>query len=70
MWAEALKRDRLASYRFIVEGHADPRGTSEGNLVLSRERAESVKRYLVDIHGIAPVRLAAEGKGTSKGAAL
>jgi len=61
--AAALKNDRLADYTFNVEGHADPRGSSEANLVLSQHRAESVREYLVATHSIAPERLKAEGKG-------
>lgn len=61
--AAALKNDRLADYSFNVEGHADPRGSAEANLVLSQQRAESVREYLVSAHGIAADRLKAEGKG-------
>lgn len=61
--ATALKNDRLAEYSFNVEGHADPRGSAEANLVLSQHRAESVRSYLVAQHGIAAERLKAEGKG-------
>lgn len=61
--AAALKNDRLADYTFNVEGHADPRGSAEANMVLSQQRAESVRDYLVTTHGIAPDRLKAEGKG-------
>jgi outer membrane protein OmpA-like peptidoglycan-associated protein len=61
--ASALKNERLASYGFLVEGHADPRGAPDANLVLSQERADSVKRYLIDRHGIEPSRLTAEGRG-------
>ena len=61
--ASALKNDRLASYGFVVEGHADPRGTPDANLLLSQERAESVKRYLTERHGIEAARLTAEGRG-------
>jgi OmpA-OmpF porin, OOP family len=59
----ALKNARLASYKFTVEGHADPRGNSASNLVLSQQRAASVRSYLVDSHGIDPARLVAEGRG-------
>jgi peptidoglycan-associated lipoprotein len=31
----------------IIEGHADPTGTHEGNLALGQRRAESVRDYLV-----------------------
>jgi OmpA-OmpF porin, OOP family len=59
----ALKNARLAAYRFTVEGHADPRGDAVANLVLSQQRAGSVRSYLVSEHGIDPIRLVPEGKG-------
>jgi OmpA-OmpF porin, OOP family len=61
--AVAMKTDKLANYRFNVEGHADARGQSQGNLVLSQERAGRVRDYLVVAHGIATERLVAEGRG-------
>ncbi|MEO8152562.1 MAG: OmpA family protein [Rhizobacter sp.] len=61
--AAALKNDRLADYTFNVEGHADPRGLPEANMILSQQRAESVRTYLVSAHNIASERLKAEGKG-------
>lgn len=36
-----------------VEGHCDERGTNEYNLALGAKRAESVKRYLMDL-GVSP----------------
>jgi len=59
----ALKNARLVRYKFTVEGHADPRGNPAANLVLSKDRADSVRSYLVDAQGIDPARLIAEGKG-------
>ena len=59
----ALKNARLAGYRFTIEGHADPRGDAAANLVLSQQRAGSVRSYLVGEHGIDPMRLIPEGKG-------
>lgn len=64
--AAALKNDRLKDFGFDVEGHADPRGTTEGNKMLSQQRAESVRGYLVSAHGIAESRLRAVGKGDSE----
>lgn len=64
--AAALKNDRLKPFNFVVEGHADPRGTSDFNLVLSRNRAESVREYLVNAHQIEPERLMPVGKGDSE----
>ena len=61
--AAALKNDRLSEYSFNVEGHADPRGASDANLALSQQRADSVRAYLIDHHGIAAERLKAEGRG-------
>jgi peptidoglycan-associated lipoprotein len=42
--------------RVEIEGHCDERGTSEYNLALGAKRAESAKRYLIDL-GISPNRL-------------
>lgn len=39
-----------------VEGHCDDRGTNEYNLALGAKRAETVKRYFIDL-GIPPSRL-------------
>jgi peptidoglycan-associated lipoprotein len=42
-----LSQNENASVRIVVEGHCDPRGTSEYNLGLGKRRAEAVKAYLV-----------------------
>ena len=60
--AQAFSSDRLASQRFQIEGHADPRGASEANLKLSRERAEAVRDYLSS-KGVDLARLQPVGKG-------
>jgi outer membrane protein OmpA-like peptidoglycan-associated protein len=60
--AQAFVSDRLASQRFQIEGHADPRGASEANLKLSRERAEAVRDYLSS-KGVDLARLQPVGKG-------
>ena len=64
--ARALKSDKLASFKFSIEGHADPRGGEELNLRLSQERAESVVAYLADEQQIERSRLQAIGKGQSQ----
>lgn len=43
-------------------GHSDSEGTDHYNLELSRERAQSVKRFFV-VHGIDPNRITVEAKG-------
>ena len=63
--AGAMKSDKLASVKFTIEGHADPRGSEEINLKLSQERAESVRAYLISKHGLAADRVDAVGKGSS-----
>lgn len=63
MVGRALASDELSEFDFVIEGHADPRGSPEANLRLSQARADSVRRYLREAHGIAERRLSAVGKG-------
>lgn len=55
--------DELAIYDVVIEGHADRSGTYELNQWLSRARAESVRKYLMQRHGIVKNRLSSIGKG-------
>jgi OmpA-OmpF porin, OOP family len=64
--AKALQGDKLASLRFMIEGHADPRGAADANRKLSQARAESVVTYLTTRHGIARERLTPVGKGDTE----
>ncbi|MBK6850586.1 MAG: OmpA family protein [Burkholderiales bacterium] len=64
--AAALKDDRLLARKFTIEGHADPRGNERANLVLSQQRAESVRQYLVNTHGVTADRLFPVGKGSAE----
>ena len=63
--AGAMKSDKLATVKFTIEGHADPRGSEELNMKLSQARAESVRDYLTSTHGLAAERVDAVGKGSS-----
>ena len=63
--AAAMKSEKLASVKFTIEGHADPRGTPEVNMKLSQARADSVRSYLTSTHGLAAERVNAVGKGSS-----
>ena len=52
--------------RIVIEGHTDAAGSSGYNLKLSKQRAQSVKRYLVVHHGLLPRTLVTLGKGQSE----
>jgi outer membrane protein OmpA-like peptidoglycan-associated protein len=62
----AMTSDKLSTYKFAVEGHADPRGGDAANLELSQRRAEAVVSYLTENHRIDPGRLRPVGKGQSE----
>jgi OOP family OmpA-OmpF porin len=51
--------------RVRVEGHTDETGTREHNLELSKERAASVREYII-ARGVKPDRLRAEGYGETR----
>ncbi|EMJ88209.1 OmpA family protein [Leptospira meyeri] len=51
--------------RMKIIGHTDLTGTFEDNMVLSKERAASVKQYLVS-KGVDPKRLLTDGKGPTQ----
>ena len=64
--AGALKHERLATSKFNIEGHADPRGGEALNQRLSLERARSVRAYLVGQHGLDAARLRPVGLGATQ----
>src|SRR6266702_1864521 len=51
---------------FTVEGYTDSFGTFEYNLNLSQRRADSVKRYLVEVMQINPAQIQTRGFGATK----
>ena len=57
--AGALKKE--AGLKVFIVGHTDDQGTVEGNLALSKRRAQAVLTALTANHGIAPARLEAHG---------
>lgn len=61
IFARQLK-DASGTRQFVIEGHTDNVGSSAYNLQLSRERAQSVVKYLVD-HGVPQDKLRAVGYG-------
>ena len=50
----------------LVEGHSDSTGNFDMNMSLSKERAGSVVRYIVDRAGIDRSRLVSSGKGSTE----
>lgn len=62
--ALAMKSPELATSRFVIEGHTDPRGGVAYNLRLSQARADEVQKFLV-ARGVPEARLASIGKGSS-----
>jgi outer membrane protein OmpA-like peptidoglycan-associated protein len=63
--AGAMKSEKLATVKFTIEGHADPRGGEERNMKLSQLRAESVRAYLTSQHSLSAERINAVGKGST-----
>ena len=58
-----------ATQRVLIEGHTDAVGSELYNESLSQRRAQSVRRYLVAMHGIDAGRLEAVGLGETQPAA-
>lgn len=59
--AEWLAQD--ATRKLVLVGHTDASGSLEGNINLSRLRAESVRQKLLYAYNISPDRIQAEGIG-------
>jgi OmpA-OmpF porin, OOP family len=49
-----------------VEGHTDANGSDSANLILSQDRADAVKAYLVSNFGIDPERISSVGYGEAR----
>jgi OOP family OmpA-OmpF porin len=49
--------------RVLLVGHTDAEGALDGNIALSRARAEAVRQRLIERYGVAPEQLRAEGAG-------
>src|SRR5207244_10036001 len=59
-----IQRNPKSTFR--VEGYTDSFGTFEYNLDLSQRRADSVKRYLVEMMRINPAQVETHGYGATK----
>ena len=62
-FAGALNDPRLSGQAFLIVGHTDATGSVDRNMVLSEQRAEAVKSFLVK-QGIDASRLQTKGLGS------
>ena len=62
--ADFLKK--YSTTTVVLEGYTDGEGSDEYNLTLSKKRAESIKKYLVDKFGISASRISTKGFGKSQ----
>ncbi|MBB3700295.1 OmpA family protein [Flammeovirga yaeyamensis] len=51
------------NYRLIVTGHTDSDGNHDANVKLSKERAESIKEFIINYGELTNDRVIADGKG-------
>ena len=61
--AEFLRSNKNA--KVVIEGHCDERGTIEYNIALGQRRAESAKRYLINL-GIDASRISTVSYGKER----
>lgn len=59
----ALASNALQNFKFKVEGHTDGVGGDAYNRQLSQERAEAVKKFLVNEYNVDGARIVAVGMG-------
>jgi outer membrane protein OmpA-like peptidoglycan-associated protein len=50
----------------VVEGHTDSDGSDSANLILSQDRADAVKQYLISNMGLDPEKVSSVGYGESR----
>ena len=61
----ALRMQQDPDIRALILGYTDSTGSPEANQRLSLQRAEAVRAYLVERHGIEASRIDVEGRGSS-----
>jgi OOP family OmpA-OmpF porin len=50
----------------VIEGHTDSVGSAKANLKLSQRRADAVRKFIIEKHGIDAKRVTAKGFGLTK----
>lgn len=65
VFAQALNTPQLANMAFEINGHTDATGVADKNRILSQQRADAVKAFLVS-QGVAATRLEAKGFGSDQ----
>ena len=50
----------------VIEGHTDSNGSDSTNLILSQDRADAVRQYLVTTFGINPEKVSSIGYGEAR----
>jgi outer membrane protein OmpA-like peptidoglycan-associated protein len=60
----ALKMKQDPTLHAQVQGYTDASGNAAANQRMSEQRAQAVKNYLVQRHGIDPSRITTEGRGS------
>lgn len=60
---ETLQREYVSLERVQITGHADPLGNAQSNEQLSRQRAQTVRDYLLN-QGLQSAAVTSEGKGS------
>lgn len=61
--ARVFSAHQIADNPILIEGHADASGSDQYNLILSKNRAQAVRDYFVQQHGLNESRFAVEGRG-------
>ena len=62
-------RDALARFpdaSMVIEGHTDANGGDSANLILSQDRADAVRQYLISNFGINPEKITSIGYGEAR----
>ncbi len=58
--------NQLSSSKFLVAGHTDSAGDDTYNVLLSQQRADAVKFFLINAFSINPTRLFSMGFGEAR----